>query len=259
MRLVNLTEMLDPHGLFRRLTGVEPEDIYNRHLASGLTLGLTQQLKLVQGLIRISHSALMQRLQTHWQRTRPDLVVSLIPNFNRALCESLVSVLPGVPYATVLTDMADYPPHFWIEPGQARQHLVCGTAHAVDQALAAGCAPERVHQTSGMILRPTFYESPTLDREAERSELGLDPGQPTGLVLFGGRGTQAMKHIARLLPEVPLILMCGHNQTLARELRALPAQSPRVVLEFTPDVARWMRLADFFIGKPGLGTQPRRF
>ena len=254
VRLVNLTEMLDPQGSFRRLTGMEPEDIYNRHLASGFTLGLTQQLKIVQGLIRLSHNALVQRLQMHWLRTEPDLVVSLIPNFNRALCESLVSVLPGVPYVTVLTDMADHPPHFWIEPGQPQQHLVCGTAYAANQALLAGCAAGRVHRVSGMILRPAFYESPAMDRVAARRALGLDPMQATGLVLFGGRGTPAMKRIAKLLPEVPLILLCGHNHALANELRALPAPAPRVVMEFTPDVAHWMRLADFFMGKPGPGS-----
>jgi 1,2-diacylglycerol 3-beta-galactosyltransferase len=39
------------------------------------------------------------------------------------------------------------------------------------------------------------------------------------------------------------------------ELRALPpGRAPRVVVGHTPDVARWMRLADFFIGKPGPGS-----
>jgi 1,2-diacylglycerol 3-beta-galactosyltransferase len=38
-------------------------------------------------------------------------------------------------------------------------------------------------------------------------------------------------------------------------LRALPAgPAPRVVVGHTPDVARWMQLADFFIGKPGPGS-----
>jgi len=37
-------------------------------------------------------------------------------------------------------------------------------------------------------------------------------------------------------------------------LRALPARAPRLVLEFTPDIARYMQLADFFIGKPGPGS-----
>ncbi len=254
VRLVNLTEVLDPQGLFRRLTGIEPEDLYNKRLASGFTLGLAQELKILQGLIKLSHKALVQRLRLHWRTTRPDLVVSLIPNFNRALCESLTSALPGVPYATVLTDMADHPPSFWIEPDQPQQQLVCGTAHAAAQALAAGCAPQRIHRTSGMILRPSFYELAAQDRDAERRALGLDPRQPTGLVLFGGQGSKAMKRIAASVPDTPLILLCGRNRVLADALRALPAQAPRVVVEFTPDVARWMWLADFFIGKPGPGS-----
>ncbi len=254
VRLVNLTEILDPDRLFHKLTGVEPEDIYNRHLAGGFTIGLPQQLKIVQGMIKFCHHTMMQRMRVHWQKAAPDLVVSLIPNFNRALCESLMSARPGVPYVTVLTDMADHPPNFWVEPDLAHQHVVCGTAYAANQALVAGCAPERVHLASGMILRPAFYESAPMDRHAERCALGLDPVQPTGLVLFGGRGTQAMKQIAKLLPDVPLILMCGHNTALARELRGLPSRAPRVVLDFTPEVARWMRLADFFIGKPGPGS-----
>jgi len=76
-------------------------------------------------------------LQQHWLAAEPDMVVSLIPNFNRALCESLASVLPDVPYVTALTDLADHPPHFWIEEG-LNQDLVCGTAKAVQQALTAG-------------------------------------------------------------------------------------------------------------------------
>ena len=39
----------------------------------------------------------------------PTLVVSLVPHFNRAIKQSLVSTLPGTPFVTVLTDIADYP------------------------------------------------------------------------------------------------------------------------------------------------------
>ena len=277
VRLVNLTEVLDPQGLFHRLTGLQPEDIYNKRLASGFTLGLAQELRLLQAGIRLAHTAMVQRLRQHWLHTEPDLVVSLIPNFNRALCESLRQALPGVPYVTVLTDMADHPPSFWIEPAQP-QHLICGTAHAQAQALAAGCDAARVHRVSGMILRPDFYGPAALDRTAElateraaeraaeltteraaeraaeRQAVGLPAQQPTGIVLFGGHGSNAMKRIAQRLPEVPLILMCGRNRALAETLRAHSAAAPRVVVEFTPDVARWMALADFFIGKPGPGS-----
>jgi 1,2-diacylglycerol 3-beta-galactosyltransferase len=253
VRMVNLTEVLDPSEQFKRFTGMQPEDLYNKRLASGFTLGLAQELKLLQAMIRYSHTTLVQRLMRHWQATRPDLVVSLIPNFNRALHDSLMLARPGMHFVTVLTDMADHPPHFWIEPDLA-QHVVCGTEHAIAQALAAGCDPRRVHLVNGMILRPEFHDPAPLDRTAERARVGLDAHTPTGLVLFGGTGSSVMKRIAARLPDMPLILMCGRNAALAESLRKQPTRAPRCVLGYTPDVARWMRLADFFIGKPGPGS-----
>lgn len=254
VRLVNLFEVLDPKDKFRRLTGNAPEDWYNQRLARGWTIGMAQELRLLQGLIRLAHPALVRRLQQHWLRTEPDLVVSLVPNFNKAMFESLASVLPGVPYVTVLTDLADVPPNFWIERRQP-QHFVCGTPRALEQARSMGHDESRLHATSGMIIRPAFYEPLALDRASEQRRLGLDPSRPTGLVLFGGHGSKAMLGIARRLADsTQLILVCGHNQALARRLKVLAGSAPRVVVGFTTDIPRYMQLADFFIGKPGPGS-----
>ena len=252
----DLTDVLDAAQTFRRLTGMAPEDLYNKRLASGFTLGLAQELKLLQGLIRLSHHTLVQRLVRHFEVTRPDLVVSLIPNFNRTLHDALALARPSAPFVTVLTDMADHPPNFWIEPGCA-QHVVCGSEHAAAQALAAGCHPRYVHRSSGMVLRPEFHLAPPTDRAAARRALGLDVDEPLALLLFGGTGSKAMLRIAERLHDVPLILLCGRNAALADAIRASPpaaSSAPRIVLGHTPDVAQWMRLADAFIGKPGPGS-----
>jgi UDP-N-acetylglucosamine:LPS N-acetylglucosamine transferase len=268
VRLVNLMEVLDPQGQFRKLTGAAPEDFYNQRLARGWTLGMRQELKLLQGMIRLTHSGLMRRLQQHWLgvgQVEPDLVVSLVPNFNRALCESVQSALPGVPFVTVMTDIADLPPHFWIEPGplstQAgqqqpwqRQHLVCGSHRAVEQALAAGHAPECITQASGMILRPDFYRPLPSDRAGERIALGLDPQRPTGVLMFGGVGSVQMARISRALADVQLIVLCGRNEALAQRIRDQTGVAPRAVLGFTHEVCRYLALGDFFIGKPGPGS-----
>ncbi|MGJ7546490.1 glycosyltransferase [Variovorax sp. LT1R16] len=253
VRLLNLREVLDPTQKFRRMTGMEPEDYYNKRIARGWTAGLAQELKLLQAMIRWWHGPTVRLMQQHWLATEPDLVVSMIPNFNRGLRESLASALPGVPFATVLTDLADHPPRFWIDKG-LDQHVVCGSAHALQQARDAGLPATHIHASSGMLLRDDFYAPPPADRAAERARLGLDPDRPTGIVLFGGQGAKAMLAIAKRLPDTQLILACGHNAALAKALAALPARAPRLVLGFTPEVARTMHLADFFIGKPGPGS-----
>ena len=69
VRLVNLFEVLDPQDMFRRTTGVKPEHYYNVRLARGWTLGLAQELRILQALIRLSHKSLIGQLRRHWQLT----------------------------------------------------------------------------------------------------------------------------------------------------------------------------------------------
>jgi UDP-N-acetylglucosamine:LPS N-acetylglucosamine transferase len=253
VRLVNLFEVLDPQDVFRRTTGVKPEDYYNVRLARGWTLGLAQELRILQMLIRLSHKSLVAQLRRHWQASRPDLVVSMVPNFNRAMYQALCTAQPLARYATILTDFADFPPHFWIEPNQA-QHFICGTPRAMAQARAVMSKDACLHETSGMIISPNFYRDSNLERRAEMRKLGLDPGRPTGMVMFGGHGSRVMRAISKRLDDVQLILACGHNAVLAGRLRAMQASAPRVVVGFTSRIGSLMQLCDFFIGKPGPGS-----
>ena len=62
VRLVNLFEVLDPQDKFRAVTGSGPEDWYNKRLARGWTLGMTQELKLLQAAIRLGHPLLVRQL-----------------------------------------------------------------------------------------------------------------------------------------------------------------------------------------------------
>lgn len=248
-RLVNLQEILDPLDIFRKYTGIRMEDVYNLLLKKGWTLGSPQLTVLMHALIRLYHRGQVRLLKKFWAQGERDLVVSLIPNFNRALRQSL----PSTPLVTILTDLADYPPHFWME--RQEQYLICGTQKAVEQAAALGYPREHVFRTSGMILRPDFYRPAPVDRAAERERLGLDPNRTTGLVLFGGEGSSAMLHIARrVTTDAQFIFICGRNAKLAGRLNALPTKFPKFVEGFTNQVPYYMQLSDFFIGKPGPGS-----
>jgi len=251
--MVDLFQVLDPERRFERVIGFAPEAYYNKRLATGFTLGLAQELKILQAMIRVMHSKLVRGLERYWCACPSSMVVSLVPNFNRALAQSIKRVSPRTPFVTVMTDLADYPPHFWVEPGDT-EHLVCPTAQAAQQALSLGMPRDSVHLTSGVILAPRFYEPPVEDRSTARQSLGMSTSDTVGLVMFGGHGSSSTKRIATDLADTPLIMMCGRNDALRRALDALPSRAPRISVGFTDDVARWMRLADFFIGKPGPGS-----
>ena len=214
-------------------------------------------LKVLQLVVKINHRGGVRLLEEYWRKTQPDMLVSFVPHFNRIMYESFGHVFPGRPFVTILTDLADYPPHFWIEPGQS-QYFICGSDRAVAQAKSMGHPDGRIFRASGMILHPRFYEPQTQDRAAGRQRLGLRPDLPTGLVLFGGYGSHEIREIAERLDAsklgLQLILICGKNAKLADDLRARQWRIPVFVEGFTSRVSEYMHLSDFFMGKPGPGS-----
>jgi len=256
VRLVNLQEVLDSLDVFRKITRIRLQDIYNLMLAKGWTLGSPYMLPVMQRIIRMYHPAAVKLLTEFWRQRQPDMVVSLVPNLNRALFESLQRASPSVPMVSVLTDLADYPPHFWME--NQPQYFICGTERAYQQALAMGHPKSRVFEVSGMILRPDFYAAPKGEQAEGRRRLGLAPDLPTALVLFGGHGSNIMMSIAKCLGNSPshlqLILICGKNTKLRGRLQRLSTRNRLFIEGFTKEIPYYMHLADFFIGKPGPGS-----
>ena len=278
--LLDIQELLDPLDLIRRATGLRIQDTYNVILRKGWTRFTPQLLVVLKATIHVYHSAIVKLLRDYWAQHPADMVLSVIPHFNREIAESIRSGGAGAapthtfatdsklsgarplgapfmtPFVTLITDLADYPPHFWIE--RESEFIIVGTDRAREQALAIGHAADHIFQTSGMILKPKFYENIRVDRVVERKKLGLEPDCPTGIVLFGGHGSGVMIEIARKLSEsgsgVQLIMICGHNQKLAARLKKLQTGKPIAVVGFAQNVEYYMALADFFIGKPGPGS-----
>ena len=260
VELLDIQELLDPLDIVLRATGIRIQDTYNLLLRKGWTRITPQLLVVLQGTIWVYHRPIISVLRAYWKEHPTDIVLSVVPHFNRQIATSLRNdrAPEGLrtPFVTLITDLADYPPHFWIE--KESEYVIVGTERARDQALAAGHRPDHVFKTSGMILKPRFYEKIEIDCIAERKSLGLKPQCPTGIVLFGGHGSRVMVEITKRLDEadsgVQLILVCGHNQELATELKRIKTKKPIAVVGFVQNVEYYMALADFFIGKPGPGS-----
>ncbi len=158
VEMVCIQNLFAPIDFVRRFTGIPFQDIYNIVLRNGWTLGSEQMIRAMHFLMRMSHGSQVQMLRQYWAQSQPDMVVSLIPHFNRAIKEALDAERPGAPFVTILTDIADHPPHFWIE--RESQYVVCGSDRAANQARSIGIASDHIFQTSGMILNPAFYATP---------------------------------------------------------------------------------------------------
>lgn len=244
--------------------GFSAHDLYNSMVKRGWTWLWLLMMRLNKLLVKLNYKMGVSLFEQRWREQQPDLIVSVMPLFNKVIWESIQKAKPGTPVVTILTDFADCPPAFWIEP-ETDNYLVCGTEKAVQQARSLGVKEDRIIKTSGLVVHPNFYKvnaSPAVngrgireDRDSQRQKLGLAPDCPTGLVMFGGNGSKVMLDIAKRLEcfqdRLQLILICGRDRELASALRQSKGQQKRFVTTFTEDIPYYMRLADFFIGKPG--------
>lgn len=237
-----------------KLFGFSGHDLYNLMLKSGWTWLWPLKMRLNKLLVKLNYDVGVKIFEDYWREQQPDLVVSVVPLYNKGLWESVQRAKPGTPVVTIIGDYADYPPAFWLEP-EAGNYFVCGTEKTVEQARTLGVKEEQIVKTSGTIVHPRFYEPITVDRRSERQRLGLDPDCLTGLVLFGSYGSPTMLEIAKRLEcfgqKLQLIFICGRNEELAEALRSSQGIQKRFVTGFTKDIPYYMHLADFFINKPG--------
>jgi 1,2-diacylglycerol 3-beta-galactosyltransferase len=178
--------------------------------------------------------------------------------------DAIRATWPGVPLIVVLTDLADFPPRFWIEPGL--DCVVVGTNEAREQALDLGLAAERVTRASGMVLNPSFYRRGGAKAgKAARQEMGLGTEDFTVTLLFGGKGSPEMVPLAQGLldadPGWTVIAICGDNRGLLERLAPLEARQPGRLrrLGFTDRVAELMAASDVLVTKPGPGSLAEAF
>src|ERR1700739_3784195 len=133
INFVQFQNLTDPLEILRRLTGIRIQEQYNILLRNGWTWGSLYLLRILQLTIRIFHKPLVKLLVNYWREHPANLLVSVIPHFNREIAESWRSVYPGRPFVTIITDLADFPPRFWIEP-TAEQIVVTGSERGEQQA-----------------------------------------------------------------------------------------------------------------------------
>jgi processive 1,2-diacylglycerol beta-glucosyltransferase len=265
LRVESFQQVLLELDLLKRLTGVSLEDAYNLILRRHWNVLMVPLLRVMHGLIRLRRPALVRTL-AGWLRKqpRPAAVVSVMPNFNGVMRDAIREACPGVPLIVVLTDLADFPPRFWIEPGLDR--VVVGTDEARGQALALGVEAERVSRVSGMILNPSFYRrgGPEARNEVRR-EMGLGEDEFTVTLLFGGKGSPEMLPLAEGLldadPHWSVIALCGDNPGLVERLAPLEARYGGRLrrLGFTDRVAELMAASDVLATKPGPGSLAEAF
>lgn len=155
-----------------------------------------------------------------------------------------------VPLYVVITDFTAHP--MWAYPHVDRYFVA--SDQVAEELHGHGVPRDRIEVT-GIPVDPRF--SRTLGRDAAAARFGLDPRRPTVLVMGGGSGVGPMAELAgslAALPESPqIVVVCGTNPRMLREVHALPAARAGQVraLGFTHEVDALLEAADVVVSKAG--------
>lgn len=256
--MVNAYRDVLPHlDLYARFTSRNVEQTYNQLiLQQGRTgavclafyLGALINVVTLGGRAREAFSAL-------WERTEPDLVVSVLPMINHLLLDSLKRYRDGAtPFTVLMTDWVEMLPSVWF-PRRQDYFAIAGTDVCQRQLTRMSHPEDRLFRMDGLLTRPDFLDPVPVDMAAARTALGLAPDRPVVCMMYGGYGSARMLELAEALRNEPLeiqmVFLCGRNDALARAIEAAALPYPVLVKGYTREVHRYMAVSDVFVGKTG--------
>jgi processive 1,2-diacylglycerol beta-glucosyltransferase len=147
--------------------------------------------------------------------------------------------------------VTDFEAHaLWMEPSV---DLYCVAAEETKARLVArGVPPERVIPT-GIPVSGRFATK--VHAAAVRKHYGLRDDLPTVLLLSGGFGmgpvAQILSEIDKLQRDLQVLVVCGRNEELRRELAGKDHPHPTHVLGFVTNMHELMAVSDLIVTKPG--------
>jgi processive 1,2-diacylglycerol beta-glucosyltransferase len=150
--------------------------------------------------------------------------------------------------ASVVTDFEAHA--LWMEAGV---DLYCvATEETQARLVARGVAPESVVVTGIPVARK--FSRPVNVAEVRKS-LGLRDDLPVLLVLSGGFGmgpvSAILGELNKLTRPVQIVVVCGRNEGLQRELAVLERRHPTHVLGFVMNMHELMAASALVLTKPG--------
>ena len=151
----------------------------------------------------------------------------------------------------IVSTVTDFEAHaLWME---ASVDLYCVAAEETKARLVArGAVADNVAVT-GIPISSRF--GARLNPPALRKQFGLRDDLPTLLVLSGGFGmgpvAQILTELNKLPRTVQILVVCGRNEELRRELAMIDRRQPTHLFGFVQNMQELMAVADLVITKPG--------
>ncbi|MFH1286748.1 MAG: glycosyltransferase [Candidatus Magasanikbacteria bacterium] len=206
----------------------------------------------IDKLIKAARPFLLKDLSKTIQSYNPDIIVSVHPLLNHIAVEARKKIGLHIPIVTVVMDPITVHKS-WICPDI--DLLIVATDEARETAIEFGMAKEKIRQI-GIPIDPRFYEKG--DKKAIRKNMKLNPDLFTILLMGGGEGAGSLFDFAKSIDSADLaaqlIVVCGKNEKVKKELEDASLSIPHKILGFSNNIPDIMDASDLIVTKAGPGA-----
>ncbi len=233
------------------------ENMYNSVLGNGWIRSMNFAVHyLAPTIVRTKFGRAERVIQRYINEEKPDLILSLIPYIN--LPASNVAKNNNIPYLLV---PVDFDLKNYVLGMEKMSHpnfrVTVGTEefYGKGRLLLKGI-PEETIENIGLPIRLDFFEAKNIEELKKSYHIPLD--RYVVLLMMGGAGGKnALEYAKKIstIKDLPihLIVCCGRNEALRKEIQKVPLDSVTII-GFTDKIADLMSLSDLLISKPGPGT-----
>ncbi|GGL49228.1 MGDG synthase family glycosyltransferase [Sporolactobacillus putidus] len=147
-------------------------------------------------------------------QVKPDLILTVHPNFNGSIINILEKNNIHIPFVTLIADLISITP-FWADP--RADYIISPTEEAKDKCIEFGVPADKI-KVLGFPVRSRFYNHAAKDVPDHYT-----PGKPLNcLIMSGGEGVGNMGKMAKTLIEnfgFNITIVAGRNEKLQAHLK----------------------------------------
>lgn len=187
------------------------------------------------------------------ERTKPDLILTLHPNFNGSVLNILKKYHITIPFVTLIADLVSISP-LWADP--RADYIISPTDEAKNRCMDFGVPEEKI-KVLGFPVRSRFYDR----RDKYSNNINSKKDEPFRcIIMSGGEGVGNMKKIAQILLDnfnCTVKIIAGRNTSLKNKLEKslVKKYGDKVrVYGFTENIQDLMECSDIAItrGSPNV-------
>jgi len=164
-------------------------------------------------LSELTEVAIKENFLDLLEKVRPDLILSVHPNFNGSILNILKDNNIDIPFVTLIADLISITP-LWAD--KRADYILCPTVESRDKCLEFGVSEEKLI-VSGFPIRKKFCEDLVIPEKKPFDEDRVI----NCLIMSGGEGSGNMSRIARILLNnfnTRVTIVAGRNKALKKRL-----------------------------------------